>query len=62
MQVFYFLGIFAVAWFVILVFLMATTMHFAKYYKWKINKWLVGGITAVIWIIVSGIFFAIAGR
>lgn len=50
-----FLGIFAIIWFIILAFLVATAMHFASYLKWKINKWVVGGITAATWILISWI-------
>ena len=48
-----------VIWLASLVFFVAASMHVVKLFNLNVNTWLVGGITAVVWIIVSAIWLYI---
>lgn len=47
---------FILFWAVGLVFCIATALHFAKYYEWKIKRLYVGIITAAIYILALFMF------
>ena len=45
-----------VIWLASLVFIVAASMHIVKIFNLNVNAWLVGGITAVVWIVVSALW------
>ena len=62
MQIIFFSLWLVIFWIVGLVFSVKTSMHFASYYKWKINKWYIGGIIVTIYILASYIFLVTIGN
>ena len=43
-------------WIASLVFLVAVSMHIVKYFHFGVNAWLVGGITAGVWAVISALW------
>ena len=52
---------FILFWIIGLVFCVATSLHFAKYFKWKMKRLYVGIITTVIYISILFVFLLYAG-